>query len=846
MRLNRSLLGLLGSASALAFPYTGAANAQQGEPGQQRLETIQVTAQKRVETLQEVPVALTAFDDGLIETLDIDGVADLAAYTPNLFTSASPIDPSDLRIAIRGIGNSDPQIGLDSKTAIYIDGVYVGKASGLNYDVANLERVEVLKGPQGTLYGRNAVAGAINLISRKASTTEPKTRLSAQYGEFNFYEVSGSSNRPLSEAWAIQFSGTFSARDGWVKNRRIGEDFHGYDRTAIGADVTYEPTDFLSVNYALDYAEANQQPPLFVPIGSAADGLFAAAVPAFGDTRREEATSTVAIEESATEVLTNTLTADWVYAPNHELKLIGAYRTADSSAFVSAYPELDLGIAAAVVNTPSPQLGGLSANALFSTALGQVVGLTGQTLNPDYLAQLSQPFVSFGTSITGEQNKTIDDHEQYSLEAIFTGSFNERFEYTGGLYYFNEDTGADEQAPQNDYFRYVTLLGLLAADGNLDGAPDFPAALTLLDQAAGLGCFTGSANPACAQLLPALEENAILTTQQVGDLRNNGARTIRLGTDAYAVFGQVTYEASDRMRVTAGARVSIDEKDGIQQGKQPFVGDNLNLLGQPIPQLRGSDTFTSFDPALVLEYDLTPAAMIYTSYKEGYRSGGFNSTAPSLESFRFDQEEISAVEAGLRSQTFDDRLRVNVNVYHHWLTDEQVLVQAPGNPLLRAISNTDSRYYGVEIDGAAIIVPGIRVDFSYAYAQTEQDDVFNPFTGAIEARDEIAIPENSATVAINYDQPLQFGTLESRLAYSYTQDTLYLPNTPADEQRLLEARIGLTFQRGEAQSYTVALWGRNLLDEEYNTVFADLNAVAQDIQAFGTPRTFGISLSAEF
>ena len=160
--------------------FSGPVNAQESRA----IDNIVVTAQKREESLQEVPVSISAFDVEALDNRDIDGFADLSQFTPGLVTYPAAANSNGFRIFMRGIGTGDPQHGLDSKVAMYVDGMYMGKIIGIAFDSPDLARAEVLKGPQGSLYGRNAVAGAINLISAKPNPDEYFGKIEAGFGSF--------------------------------------------------------------------------------------------------------------------------------------------------------------------------------------------------------------------------------------------------------------------------------------------------------------------------------------------------------------------------------------------------------------------------------------------------------------------------------------------------------------------------------------------------------------------------------------------------------------------------------------------------------------------------------------
>ena len=337
------------------------------------LDAVEVTAQKRSQDLQDVPISIQTFDTEQLETLRIDGFDDLQNFTPGLTASPNPADSSGLRLSIRGIGQDDPQIGLDATVGLYVNGVYIGKTPGLAFDTPDLERIEVLKGPQGTLYGRNAVAGAINIITKGAEIGgEFGGTATLEAGNFGQFGFKGAVNIPLGETAAIKISGLTFERDGYVENiptqfplgslpgvppeagflsQGEGSDFGGVDRQGFNLDFAWQATPQILVEYGFDTSQSLNEP-FFQQLienqeggfgtfqaGSLAAGL--PLVPFTDDGRQDEAVSTIPIEETRTDVIGHRISAEWDWHENHSTKILGAYRRSDVDAFASFFPELN-------------------------------------------------------------------------------------------------------------------------------------------------------------------------------------------------------------------------------------------------------------------------------------------------------------------------------------------------------------------------------------------------------------------------------------------------------------------------------------------------------------------------
>ena len=190
--------------------------------------------------------------------------------TPN------PADNNGVRVNIRGIGTFDPQIGQDSRIAIYQDGVYLGRTQGLAFDMPDLARVEVLKGPQGTLYGRNSVGGAINLISQAPTGEELSGSLSAEYGNFDHKKLQGAVNLPLSETVGLRLSGLYLDRDGWVENSGPGTDFGGTERYGFRAALGVDANENARIDLAFDYNKVKNEPLFYQSVTDFGAGVFRA------------------------------------------------------------------------------------------------------------------------------------------------------------------------------------------------------------------------------------------------------------------------------------------------------------------------------------------------------------------------------------------------------------------------------------------------------------------------------------------------------------------------------------------------------------------------------------------
>lgn len=225
---------------------------------QRAIEEVVVTARKRAESLQDVPVAVSAFSGAELESQTIQEFADLDAQLPGVYISQDQGDPTLAVVSIRGQSQADTLLTTDSSVGVYVDGVNLPRQQGLNANMFDMERVEVLRGPQGTLYGRNTTGGAINLITRKPDYTGWHGYLEAGAGNESFTQLSGAVNIPLAETTAARLAVQKTDQDGWGESNFTGNDLYDQDELFIRGSLMADPTDRLSILFQADYLDVNE------------------------------------------------------------------------------------------------------------------------------------------------------------------------------------------------------------------------------------------------------------------------------------------------------------------------------------------------------------------------------------------------------------------------------------------------------------------------------------------------------------------------------------------------------------------------------------------------------------
>jgi iron complex outermembrane receptor protein len=321
MKTRATWLALLcAGVSGLAIGGGGVAAAQD-EPAASEEEVV-VTARRREESLQDVPLAVSAYSG---DALDAAGAQDLTAIsqtTPNVTLENSRATNSTLTAFIRGVGQQDPVAGFEQGVGIYLDDVYLNRPQGAVLDVYDVERIEVLRGPQGTLYGRNTIGGAVKYVTRRLDRDDPTLRARFAYGSYNQMDAIVSGSLPLTDTLRVGGAVAGFTRDGFGTNLNTGEENYDKDVFAARVSAEWEPTPTFLVRLAADYTEddstARQGHRLLAPTLS---GDF--------DTKAGAGTTT-AITRNRVEASGAQLHVDWSPAPNWTLRSITAYREDES------------------------------------------------------------------------------------------------------------------------------------------------------------------------------------------------------------------------------------------------------------------------------------------------------------------------------------------------------------------------------------------------------------------------------------------------------------------------------------------------------------------------------------
>lgn len=355
------------SMASTASPETGA-----GEG----LEEIVATAQKRSESLQKTPISIVALTGADLEKKGINDISDLRSLVPSLDVTPHPNSATTARVFIRGVGNNDDQITADPSVAVYLDGIYIARGQGLSAEVAEIERIEVLRGPQGSLYGRNATGGAINYITRAPTLGEFHAKQALAYGNCDQFRTRTHINIPIGDTLAIELAYLHSQKDGFVDNLGTGVDrFGDQRRDAYRAAALWQPVKGIELRYSYDRSDIKDTPVFLAraPFYPAMAHRPSAGSPFVRDLMRNDVTSQG-----------HNFTASWEVSDNLTIKSLTGYRKLSNST------------------------------------------------NQNYMTGATGPFPLILTGIEQSQ-------KQWSEEFQLIGSaFDRQLEYVLGAYYFDE------------------------------------------------------------------------------------------------------------------------------------------------------------------------------------------------------------------------------------------------------------------------------------------------------------------------------------------------------------------------------------------------------------------------
>jgi outer membrane receptor protein involved in Fe transport len=737
-----------------------AGDAQSGTTESADEGDIIVTAQRRAETLQSVPIAVSAFTGEALERQQIENASDLQQSLPNVTYTKTNFTSSSF--TIRGIGDLCTGFSCDSATGIHVNDMPLTSTRLFETEYFDLERVEVLRGPQGTLFGRNATSGVVNFITARPDLNGIHGSASAEYGNFDSMKLTGMINVPIGGIAGIRLAGYWLNRDGYIKNTfdntrvddrdlyalrgsirieptagtrldLIGYFFHERDnRSRIQKQLCHrDPTGILGCQPdSLAFETVNGNATLaailtsreFLRINNASltnfglgslygpDVFFGGVTnPASLRTVRtdfaptyfaEEKYLMARLEQDIGDHFDLTVTGGW---QKQQVDSRTDYNLVAGNSLAGNPGLLTLAGTAAAPGFLFP--GGVNPYVPAAHALipnGPAGGVCTSETNLNYTG-IFGGFVNRCSAGSTDYDRSQSHSRQYSIEAHLDSDLDGPFNFLiGGIYLDNRFTNSNY---------YVASFGLDYAAGILG------AATSLGQRAAGNTAFP----------------NVFLAPPTYNSEVN------LFSLKSYGLFGEVYFDVTDKLKLTGGLRYSNDKKRQVARvpllswavpygitdaNASPFLAgfdaDPTIPGNQPYNDARAA--FDEFTGRFVVDYQLTPDNLVYASYSRGYKSGGINPPINPIFAVpaTFAPEIINAFEIGSKNSFANGKIHLNLAAFYYdykGLQLSRIVARTSVN------DNTDAEIYGAEAEAVFKPTPDLLINLSGSYLHSKIKDL---------------------------------------------------------------------------------------------------------------------------
>lgn len=784
-QLKKGIFLAMWGASALAAPYSFAeeiapqANSDQAstnnaaeaantttgnvnEAEVRQLSNVVVTAQYRAQKIQDIPIAVTAIRGKDLSTKGQTFIDDALTFTPNAAAQKTDGDTRP-RWYIRGLGTGDTAASTVYPVGIYTDGVYINPPVASGGDLYDLERIEVLRGPQGTLYGKNTTAGAVNFISKKPTFGPTNGYGTIGLGDYNQRIFEGAVGGQLSDSLAARAAFYSESRDGYAKNLASGDHYEDSNKQSFRIQFLAKLNDNWDALWNIhkrDYSEGGSN-------GSLAVGKY------WGLYSRPEGrdTSLDLAENSDISQEGTSLTINGHLDNNYTLTSISAYEKTSSRSITDG----------------------------------------------DYT-----PY---------DVSRSWGDNEwkQFSQEVRIASDQGKRLRWIAGAHYFNENLNANSVSARPN-----PLLP--------NGVPN---------QGAGS---------------PALRRTSYEQDNQ-----------------SFAVFGNTTYDLTDKLSITGGLRWTWEEKNldltllQIQTGTYANGAwwQSSSYNNQLLNTASGANGSTSRDKSWSdFTYDLTPEYQVndhlktYVRLARGFKSGGFNTgLSTSLAQLTtVEPEYLNSYEWGVKSDWLDGRLIANGNIFYYDYKDIQVNLLtnvggAAGGVVTALTNGAKAEVKGAELELDALVTDNLRLRLAAAYLDSEYKDFVNrnPSTGVItgdySGNSLVRSPKTTAGLGAEYTFNLNNGgRIVAGADASYRSREYFLADRQNEALEPILSQGAYTIWNtnvsyvSPGSKYQVAGYVKNVADKDYQTHGRPNGAPGsgQYVKTYGNPRTFGVSLTTRF
>ncbi|MDT0581889.1 MULTISPECIES: TonB-dependent receptor [Alteromonadaceae] len=743
--------------TALSAPQLAAQETEVKE--EIRLERIQVTARKTSENLQEVPLAVTSIGAKELSEKGIAQITEIQQFSPNTTLQTSRGTNSTLTAFIRGVGQQDPLWGYEPGVGIYIDDVYIARPQGAVLDLLDVDRIEVLRGPQGTLYGKNTIGGAIKYVTKPMSGGT-EFNAEATVGSYSQRDVKLTGQLPIvDDKVYVGFGFADLSRDGfgeYLQSALANQDRENYNKDlwAARVDLEFRPADDLFIKLNWDKTR---------------------------DTSNAK----------------------------------GGYRL---------LPSL-------LTNAPVPDSVYDSYTSLPTSNLVELEGYS-LMISYDYSDELELKYIA---SRREGYSPTNIDFDNTALDI-----FDVPAEY-------KDENSTHEIQANYSTDGYSLVSGIYLYDGESCG--NFDAILGFLGRAA-----FGT---------PGL-------TREVTGCNNS---------ESWAAYTQASFDISETLSMTVGARYTDEEKTAIVNNGLVFanvypqsgwIPGYVRPDGQLVPTVLGDDangdgvldgpksqSWSRFTPRLGLEYQAADNILLFASYSQGFKSGTFNPRA-TINEDGVNPEIVDSLEVGMKAD-WNDRLRTNVTLFSFDHKDRQYVGFGEGNSatdlqqVLRNVAETSAT--GLEAEVTYVATDNLTFDLALGYIdeKIEVNNAIPPLIGLSNT------PETTVNLSANYFLETNVGGFVINAGYYYRGDYLLFETSDLLEQDAYGMfNVSVSWESNEGDWYA-SLHGKNLTDEEYLVGGYDFVGVGPNgellpglggdttlIGYYGDPRTVHLTVGYRF
>ncbi len=759
---------------------------------QQYIEEIVITATKREQSLQDVPIAVTALDGDTLRRANIRDIRDLQQLTPSLVLTSTQSETAGTTARIRGVGTTGDNLGLESSVAVFVDGVYRNRNSVALTDFGEVERIEILRGPQGTLFGKNASAGLIHVITKGPDLNEFDGYAEGSFGEFDEYRLAAGVTGPIAEnTLGFRLDANYAQREGFITDIANGDKYNDQDRYLVRGQLGWAPSDNVEFRLIADYGK-----------------------------REETCCAAVTDVAGPTSAIINGQTQLTGFQP------LGQVIVPPDPFARNTTVSKEIGY------TSDTTEGGVSLEIDWGLGPGDLVSITSYR---DWESERSQDLDYSNASILyrplGGYSNTFKTFTQELRYAWSAGDFD----LLVGAYYVDEQLDVlDGIRVGSSYNTYVNALILAGGEANT---------LQTVTFADGQGAQVDDFKQQTDSWAAFTHNTWNMTDRFAATL---GLRYTRETKDVDALL------VADNPACLAAVTTNPDALGQLGIGLtclslvSPLVDGTYN----------GSRTDKEWTGTFILDYDFTADWMGYASYARGYKAGGFNldrsglgnpllGQTVSISNTEFEPETVDSFEVGAKANLANGAVKLNFAVFFSEFQDFQLNTFTGTNFVVTNLDKVESS--GIEFEGTAFVADGLSLTAGITYNDAKYgDNVSDP---SLAGKRLTNAPEWVGTAAIDYERSLT-GTLLGflRLDYRYTSER----NTGSDlapeklqkATNVVNGTIGIGADDG---FWEIELWARNLFDEDFRQVVFDAPLQQGSFNAFlNDPRTIGVRARLNF